>query len=45
MFDFAADIADGVENKEEIYGIFSQNPSRLCVLPGIVGAFKSFLGQ
>lgn len=45
MFDFAADVADGIPNREEIYGIFSKNPKSLRLLPGIEEAFKSFLNE
>ena len=45
MFDFAADVADGVTNKEEIYGIFAANPKQLRILPGIEGAFQRFLNE
>ena len=45
MFDFAANVSEGVSNKAETYGIFAQNPKRLCVLPGVAEAFKRFLNE
>ena len=45
MFDFAADLFDGVDNKEEVYGHFSKNPKCLRILPGIADAFKTFLEE
>ena len=45
MFNFAADVADGIPNREEVYGIFSKNPKSLRLLPGIEEAFKSFLNE
>ena len=45
MFAFAADIADAIENKDEVYGIFSRNPERLRILPGIAQSFKRFLDE
>lgn len=45
MFDFAADLADGVQNRDEIYGNFSQNPKSLRVLSGIVKTFTLFFDE
>ena len=45
MFDFAANVADGVQNRQEVYGIFASNPKRLRILPGIQSSFQRFLNE
>lgn len=43
MISFIKDMSDIIDEKEEIFGIFSQHPQKLMILPGLKPIFSKFI--
>ena len=43
MFEFAIDMSDIIEDKQNYFGIFAKKPEKVRVLPGLEAVFKDFL--
>ena len=45
MIKFAVEMIDLVPNKDDMFGIFSRKPEKVCVLPGLELSFERFLNE
>ena len=45
MLKFAVEMIDLVPNKDDMFGIFSRKPEKVCVLPGLELSFERFLNE
>ena len=45
MFQFVTTMKDIIENREEMFGIFSKMPEKVMVLPGLKTVFNKFINS
>ena len=45
MISFIKDMSDIIDEKEEIFGIFSQHPQKLMIFPGLNPILSKFIGK